>query len=103
MAPHPTVSILAHSQEAVSLRVGWACPRSRYTHSLPFLPSICQVPPTQLALWLGSCLTSSSYPLGEERGQMLGVHWTRPTGQHWFLGGDGAPQLSSCHTLDAAS
>lgn len=38
----------------------------------------------------------------EGQGQMLGTHWTRPTGQHWFLGGDGAPQLSSCHTLDTA-
>lgn len=64
-----------------------------------------------------SHLPSSTHPAGpvvgtlpdffqlsprERQGRMLGTHWTRPTGQHWFLGGDGTPQLSSCHTLDTA-
>lgn len=106
MAPRPPSPRLAHSQEAVSLQVGWARPGNRrlcYQIQLPSCSS--------------SHLPSSTHPAGpvvgilpdffqlsprERQGQMLGTHWTRPTGQHWFLGGDGTPQLSSCHTLDTA-
>lgn len=69
-------------------------PLSLDTHSLPvfFLPSVSRAPPTQLALWLGSCLTSSSHPQGKDGGQCkahtgLGpLEYLGPTGQHWSLG-----------------
>lgn len=71
------------------------------TCSLPVLPPTCQAPPTQLALWLGSCLTSSSYPLGKDRGECWAHTGQGPldnTGS-WEVT---VPPASSCHTLDTA-
>lgn len=79
-----------------------------HSHFLFLLPSWKPRPPTQLALWMGSSLTSSSHPLGGRMGANIGQTLDKAYWSTWapldntgsWREGCGLPSLSFRRTLD---